>query len=229
MVPSRRHFMEETMNAIRITAVALMLGSLVLGASPARADLKSELDFAVGILERMPPGAIPQEVLAKAHGLVIVQWFKLGAVFGLAGGQGIVVARTPSGWSPPSGIGAGALSFGLQLGARNSDLVFVLNTPAAVEAFSKGSFDFGAEASLAFLKWGAMSSAGVTSDAAVYVYGDTLGLFAGGSLDAGYIAVRDKDNAKAYGKSVPAMSILRGEVEAPPGTAKLQEALAKLE
>ena len=70
------------MNAIRITAVALMLGSLVLGASPARADLESEVDYAVGILERMPPGTIPQEVLAKAQGIVIVEWFKLGAVLG---------------------------------------------------------------------------------------------------------------------------------------------------
>ena len=217
------------MNAIRITAVALILSSLALGASPARADLQSEVDHAVGILERMPPGAIPQEVLAKAHGLVIVEWFKLGAVLGIAGGQGIVVARTPSGWSPPSGIGAGAFSFGLQLGARNSDLVFVLNTPAAVEAFSRGSFDFGAEASAVFLAWGAMTSTGVTPDAAVYVYGDTLGLFGGSSLAGAYIGVRDKDNAKAYGKPVPAMSILRGEVAAPPEAAKLQEALAKLE
>ena len=121
------------------------------------------------------------------------------------------------------------MSLGLQLGARNSDLVFVLNTPAAVETFSKGGFDFGAEASMVFLKWGAMSSAGVTSDAAVFVYGDTVGLYGGGSMAAGYINVRDKDNAKAYGKSVPAISILRGEVEAHPEAAKLQEALAKLE
>jgi lipid-binding SYLF domain-containing protein len=217
------------MNAIRITAVALILGSLALGASPARADLKSEVDYAVGVLERMPPGAIPQEVLAKAQGLVIARWFKLGAVLGLAGGQGIVVARTPSGWSPPSGIGAGAGSFGIQLGARNSDLVFVLNTPAAVEAFTKGSFDFGAEASAVFLKWGSMSSTGTSPDAAVYVYGDTVGLFGGGSLAGAYIGVRDKDNAKAYGEGVEAISILRGEVKAPPEAAKLQEALAKLE
>ena len=217
------------MNAIRITAVALMLGSLVLGASPARADLKSEVNYAVGVLERMPPGTISKEVLAKAQGLVIVEWFKIGAGLGVAGGQGIVVARTPSGWSPPSGIGAGSLSFGVQFGARSSDVVFVLNTPAAVEAFAKGTFDFGAEASVAFMKWGAMSSAGVTSDAAVLVYGDTLGLFGGATLDVGYIGVRDKDNEKAYGEPVSAMSILRGEVEAPPEAAKLQEAITKLE
>lgn len=217
------------MNAIRITAVALILGSLVLGAFPARADLESEVDYAVGVLERMPPGAIPPEVLAKAQGLVIARWFKAGVVFGLAGGQGIVVARTADGWSPPSGIGAGAVSFGIQLGARNSDLVFVLLTPAAVEAFTKGSSDFGAEASAVFLQWGGMASSGVDPDVAVRVYGDTVGLFGGASLAGGYIGVRDEDNAKAYGKPVEAISILRGEVEAPPEAAKLQEALAKLE
>jgi hypothetical protein len=36
---------------------------------------------------------------------------------------------------------------------------------------------------------------------------------------------REKDNAIAYGEPVPAMSILRGEVAAPPEAAKLQEAL----
>jgi lipid-binding SYLF domain-containing protein len=140
-----------------------------------------------------------------------------------------VVARTADGWSPPSGIGAGAASFGIQLGIRNSDLVFVLNTREAVEAFTRGSFDLGAEATGVFLKWGKTSSTGTHPDAAVQVYGDTVGLFGGGALAGGYIGVRDEDNAEAYGEGVTAKSILAGEAEAPPEAARLQAALAKLE
>jgi len=114
------------MKAIRITAAALVSGLLAVGAVPARADLQAEVDHAVAVLDRLPPGAIPAVVLEKAHGLAIVDVFTLGAGLGIAGGQGVVVARTPSGWSPPSGIGFGGVSFGAQVGVRATELVFVL-------------------------------------------------------------------------------------------------------
>lgn len=209
-------------------AFAFVLGVLTLGASPARADLQTEIDQAVAILERMPPGTLPKEVLEKAHAIVIVDMFKLGAGLGIAGGQGVVVARTPTGWSPPSGVGFGSLGLGLQLGVEVTELVFVLNTPAAVEAFAKGNFQLGVDMSVAFFPWGRTATAGITPGAAVYAFGRSQGLFAGISGDGSFIGVRDKDNAIAYGKPVEAMSILRGEVPAPPEAAKLQAALAGL-
>jgi lipid-binding SYLF domain-containing protein len=214
------------MKPFQITALAFVFAVLALGGSPARADLQSEIDQAVAILERLPDGALPESVMEKAYGLGIVDVFTLGAGVSLAGGQGVVVARTPTGWSPPSGIGFGSLGFGLQLGVKVTELVFVLNTPAAVEAFSKGNFELGVNLSVAFLPWGRTATGGITPDAAVFAYGRSQGLFAGVSLDGTFIGVREKDNASAYGKPVPAMSILRGEVAAPPEAAKLQEALA---
>ncbi len=214
------------MNAIRITAAALWCSVIAIGATPARADLATEVDQAVAVLERLPEGALPASVLEKAYGLAIVDVFKLGAGLGLSGGQGVVVARTPDGWSPPSGIGFGGVSFGAQLGVKVTELVFVLNTPAAVEAVSKGNFELGIDASVALLPWGRTATAGITPDAAFFAYGRSQGLFGGISLSGTFIAVRDKDNALAYGKPVAAMSILRGEVTAPPEAAKLQEALS---
>jgi lipid-binding SYLF domain-containing protein len=176
---------------------------------------------------RLPSGAIPASVLEKAYGLAIVDVFAMGAGVGILGGQGVVVARTPAGWSPPSGIGFGGMSFGAQLGVRVTELVIVLETPKAVEGLTKGNFELGADASIAFLPWGRTATGGITPDAASFAYGRSQGLFGGLALSGTYIGVRENDNAKAYGKPVPAMSILRGEVPAPPEAAKLQEALAE--
>ena len=73
-------------------------------------------------------------------GLVPFNSFTSGLTLGRSGrgGTGIVVARTEKGWSGPSAIGTGGIGFGFQAGVQVSELVIVLNTPEAVNAFSKG-------------------------------------------------------------------------------------------
>jgi lipid-binding SYLF domain-containing protein len=217
------------MNRIQTGALGLVVTGLLFAAAPAWADLQADIDQAVDTLGRMPAEAIPASVLENAHGIAIVTGLKAAATFGIRGGKGVVVARTPGGgWSGPSGVGGGGLSFGFQVGIKVTRLVFVLNTPAAVEAFAKGNATLGVDLSVAFFPWGRTATGALTPQAAVYAYGDSEGLFIGLSGDVGGIGVREKDNTIFYGKPVPAMSILRGEVAAPPGAAKLQEALSKL-
>lgn len=62
---------------------------------------------------------------------------KAGFGFSGRGGKGVVVARTRNGWSGPSAIGTGGVGFGLQIGAEVTEFVFILNTDAAVQAFSR--------------------------------------------------------------------------------------------
>jgi lipid-binding SYLF domain-containing protein len=58
-----------------------------------------------------------------------------------SGGSGVVVARLPDGtWSPPSAISVRSGSIGI---------VYVLNTEAAVEAYSKPEMNLGAAFALA--------------------------------------------------------------------------------
>jgi lipid-binding SYLF domain-containing protein len=73
--------------------------------------------------------------MRDAKGLAILTVTKGGFIFSGRGGTGIVVARTEKGWSGPSAIGTGGIGFGFQAGVQISELVIVLNTPAAVEAF----------------------------------------------------------------------------------------------
>lgn len=76
---------------------------------------------------------------ARGKGPAILTVTKGGFIFTGRGGTGIVVARTEKGWSGPSAIGTGGIGFGFQAGVQVSELVIVLNTPEAVNAFSSST------------------------------------------------------------------------------------------
>jgi SH3 domain-containing YSC84-like protein 1 len=210
-----------------ITAVFLSSCSTI---SPQDA-MQAEVDQAATILERfvaMPESGIPPAVLRDAQGLAILNVTKVGFLGSGRGGSGVVVARTEKGWSGPSAIGVGGLGFGFQAGVEISELVFVLNTPAAVEAFSKqGNFTLGGNMSVAAGPLGRAAEAGVGYQAAIYAYSRNQGLFAGVSFEGTGIGTRDELNAAYYGKSVEARDILRGEVQPPAGAKRLLNILSK--
>src|SRR5207302_3719117 len=115
--------------------------ALCVTSSAAHADLQDDVDRAVSTIERfeeIPESAIPPRVLRDAKGLAIITVTKAGFIVSGRGGTGVVVARTEKGWSGPSAVGTGGVGFGFQAGAQVSELVIILNTPEAVNAFSKG-------------------------------------------------------------------------------------------
>ena len=80
-------------------ALGFTFATLLLGSAPARADLQSDIDQSVAILEQLPENAIPASKLEKAYGLAIFNLVKGAAALGVGGGKGVLVARTDSGWS----------------------------------------------------------------------------------------------------------------------------------
>jgi lipid-binding SYLF domain-containing protein len=198
--------------------------------SPARAEgLQAEVDQAAVVIDRfreMPEKSIPEAVLRDAKGLAILTVLKAGFVFSGQGGWGVVVARTPHGWSGPSAIGTGGAGFGFQVGAQVTEFVIVLNTPEAVDAFARdANIALGADLSAAAGPIGRNVAANVMPVAAVYTYSRTQGLFAGASLEGTVIATRDDANKKYYGHPVSPKDILSGKVKPPAGATKLTQAL----
>src|SRR5437773_9364934 len=193
--------------------------------------MQRDVDQAVAVIERfeaIPESAIPPAVMRAARGLAILTVTKVGFIGSVRGGTGIVVARTDTGWSGPSAIGTGGIGVGFQAGAEVSELVIVLNTPAAVDAFAKGgNVTLGADLSAAVGPVGRTAEAGVALQAAMYTYSRSQGLFAGVSLEGTVIGTRDEANAEYYGKPVAAKDILSGKVQAPGGAKQLQQVLSK--
>ena len=213
-----------------ILCSAILL-ALTVGRTPTCVahGLQDDVDQAATIMERfrgMPEHGIPDAVLRDAKGLAILTRLKAGFIFSGEGGRGVVIARTPRGWSGPSAIGTGGAGFGFQVGAEVTEVVLVLNTPAAVDAFEhSANVKLGGDVSVAAGPLGRDIAAGVMPVAAVYTYSRNQGLFAGVSLEGAVVAARPKANEEYYGRPVTPDEILSGYVKPPPGSEMLTVAL----
>jgi SH3 domain-containing YSC84-like protein 1 len=210
--------------------MAVLAFSIVLGASPVYADLQDDVDQAATIIERfqaVPENAIPQAVLKDARGLAIMTVIK--AAFGVSarGGKGLVVARTAKGWSGPSAIGTGGAGFGFQIGGEVTEFVMILNTDAAVKAFSHDvNVTLGGDISVAAGPLGRNAEVGIMPVAAIYTYSRSQGLFAGVSLEGTVIGTRNDANAEYYGRPVTPQEILSGKIAPPSKAKRLQQVLS---
>jgi lipid-binding SYLF domain-containing protein len=208
--------------------VLAMLSLVLVVADAAEQDTVNRCTAIIGEFRQMPEKAIPRDVLSHARGLAIMSVFKAGFIFSGKGGQGVVVARTPHGWSGPSFIATGGAGWGLQAGAQVTDFVIVLNNSAAVQAFSRGgNVTIGADVSAAAGPVGRTAGGAVTPTAAVYTYSKSIGFFAGVSLEGAVVGTQRESNFRYYGQPVRADSILSGIIQPPPGAAPLLRALGR--
>src|SRR5438067_9296709 len=167
--------------------------------------------------QQMPEKAIPRDVLRRAKGLAIMSVVKAGLIFSAKGGQGVVIARTPRGWSGPSFIATGGGGWGLQAGVQVTDFVIVLNNDAAVQAFSRGgNVTIGVDLSAAAGPVGRTAAGAVMPTAAIYTYSRSKGLFVGVSLVGAVIGMQRQSNLNYYRGPLGAASILVGLTKAPP-------------
>jgi lipid-binding SYLF domain-containing protein len=214
---------------------ALLLFVLTLcsacAATSSRETMQGDVDQAAAIIERfeaIPENAIPPAVMRAARGLAILTVTKAGFIGSVRGGTGVVVARTGKGWSGPSAIGTGGLGVGFQAGAEVAELVIVLNTAEAVDAFARGgNVTLGGALGVAAGPVGRTAEAGVAVGAAMYTYSRSQGLFAGVSLEGTVIGTRDGINRGYYGEPVDPRDILAGRIQPPAGARRLLDILAR--
>ena len=219
------------MRTIYVLMAVLAFGVVLLGASPVDASMQGDVDQAATIIERfqaVPEKAIPQAVLKDARGLAIMTVIKAGFGISGRGGTGVVVARTKNGWSGPSAIGTGGAGFGFQIGAEVTEFVMILNTDAAVQAFSHDvNVTLGGDISVAAGPIGRTASVAVTPVAAIYTYSRSQGAFAGISLEGTVIGTRNDANTEYYGRPMTPEEILSGKVPPPRGAMRLVQVLTR--
>ena len=133
---------------------------------------------------RIAEHSIPPRVLRNAQGIALLRVLKGAFFFSGRIGEGVVIARLPGGgWSGPSSIATGGGGFGFQFGGQVTEFIIILNTRAAVTAFSRGgNVELGGALSVAAGPLGRVAEAGVLPLAAVYTYSRSQGFFAGASL-----------------------------------------------
>src|SRR5262245_3821074 len=114
----------------------------------AEAQRASEAAGVLTEIMNIPESDIPEELMARAHGIAVIPHVVKGA-FGFGGqwGKGLMSQRREDGsWTPPAYVEIGGGSFGLQIGVQASDVVLVFSDDTGLKGLLKGKFKLGADA-----------------------------------------------------------------------------------
>jgi lipid-binding SYLF domain-containing protein len=211
---------------IAIIGIGLTLGTI----GNAFADAQSEVKQDAKVLKdftSMPERQIPPAVLRHAKGFAIFRVVDVALLVNGKGGPGIIVTRTANGWSGPLFVGLGGAGLGAEIGGKVKELVLVLNTNKAVEAFSHGNVKLGADLTAHAGPAGASAEAETAfTNIDMFSYAESDGVFAGASIEGSVVAPRTDVNNQFYGKKVTASQILQGKVQTPTAAAPLEKELA---
>ncbi len=206
---------------------ALILAAVLAGAqfsAPAAAVTREEATIQNSMvvlreLQSMPDLRIPDQLLARAEGIVILPTnVKVGLIVGARFGNGVLLVRKADhSWSNPVFVTSGGGSWGFQAGGQVADIVLVLTTKRSIEGITDGKLTLGADATVAAGPVGrtAMASTSLTFDSEVYAYSRSKGLFAGVSLEGNGIFIGRKANRRFYDGEDSAAAIL-AQTKAPP-------------
>jgi lipid-binding SYLF domain-containing protein len=170
-----------------------------------------------------------QEHVKNCKGLLIVpSLVKAGFIFGGSGGHGVLLVRDEKTgtWSQPAFYTVGSVSWGLEIGAQDSEVILMVRTRRGLESLYTSSFKLGADASVATGPVGAGASArGVTAD--MLSFARSKGAYAGLSLEGSVVGTMDKWNHAYYGKEVRPVDIIVSHEVSNPQSEKLRSELEK--
>ena len=109
-------------------------------------DLINRADVTLKYMRGNKDYAELDRYMARAKAVyVIPQLIKAAFFFGGEGGDGVMLARLPDGtWSAPSFSVIGSASFGLQAGAKSSEIVFFIMTDKGLNAILNRDVKLGA-------------------------------------------------------------------------------------
>jgi lipid-binding SYLF domain-containing protein len=206
-----------------LTGLALLLTAAIGYGVASEAHVQKRINESAAVLREImnaPDNGVPQDLLEKAYCVGIVPSLKrAGFIVGGKYGKGVVVCRESNrkGWSGPSTIRIEGGSVGLQIGAGETDLVFIVMNSRGMEKLMQDKFTVGADASAMAGPVG--RSAEARTDAMMHAqilsYSRSRGVFAGVSLEGATLRPDTDDNRDLYGHDVRQSDILHGQVRPP--------------
>jgi lipid-binding SYLF domain-containing protein len=205
-------------------AAAFAIGLIGVVHAPARAadaaTLLAEANTTITDLKRDPVFLNARATLRNARAVLIVpRLIKGGFVFGAEGGDGVLLAHTRRGWSPPAFYTLGSASFGLQIGLEQAELVMFIMSDRALRGVEAGKIKLGAGAGITVVTLGAAGEAATPVNLAgdILVWEVAKGVYGGLTLNGSVIAPQDDTNAAFYGTRASVYDIISGRVRNPAG------------
>jgi SH3 domain-containing YSC84-like protein 1 len=179
-----------------------------------------------------PDKAIPQDLLDKAQCVVIIPGLKQGGfIVGAKYGKGFVSCRRKErlGWSAPGSVRIEGGSFGLQIGATETDVFMLIMNQRGMERLLSTKFTLGGDATAAAGPVGrsteAQTDAALTAE--ILTWSRARGLFAGISLTGATLREDEDWNRELYGKGLKNREIITGNTPPPAAAQALLDDLNK--
>ena len=213
----------------------MMKRHLVIGALAAATLLAKEnepvqrLTEAAAVFEEVmktPDKGIPQDLLEKAHCIVIVPGLKKAAfIIGGKYGKGYVSCRQAdgTGWSAPGTVRIEGGSVGFQIGGSETDAILLVMNQRGADKLLSSEFTIGGEGQAAAGPVGRTATAQTDAlmHAEILSWSRSRGLFAGVSLTGATLRDDLDDNATLYGKKLDNRTIVTTNVRPPKAAARL--------
>jgi lipid-binding SYLF domain-containing protein len=203
-----------------LLALSLFLAGLPLRAADTVQDRLKDSTSILNEIMATPDKGIPQDLLEKAHCIVIVPGVKQAAfVVGGKFGKGFATCRRDNnnGWGAPGAVRVEGGSFGFQIGASSTDVVMLIMNERGMRRLLEDKFTVGGEASVAAGPVGrsasAMTDAQLSAD--ILSWSRAKGLFAGVALSGATLRNDLDTNKDLYGKSMPNKDILMTSMRPP--------------
>jgi lipid-binding SYLF domain-containing protein len=179
-----------------------------------------------------PDKGIPQDLLEKAHCIVIVPGLKKGAfIIGGKYGKGYLSCRKKSGasWSAPGTVRIEGGSVGFQIGGSETDLVMLVMNERGADRLLSSKFTLGAEGEVAAGPVGRSATAQTDAymRAEILSWSRSRGVFAGLALQGATLRQDLDDNNVLYGKKLENREIVTQGVRPPKAAGKLLALLNK--
>ena len=195
-------------------------------------ELDKKVERATNYLEKImetPDTSIPNYLLKRCYGVVIIRQYKVGLFFGIKGGVGVALKKDhkTNKWSGPTFVTSGEGSVGLQMGGQAIDAILLIMNKDGLNALLKAKFKLGVDASIAAGPVGRDTDAKIGIDTAFLVYSRAKGLYIGVSFEGGAISQNNNANEEYYGKKVSVEEIFKNKVNLPDSAKELIRTLEK--
>jgi lipid-binding SYLF domain-containing protein len=202
------------MKRVVLTCVLSMIASSTF-ATPSKDEVKrlNEAGTILSELRNSPDKAIPEELWSKAQCVAVIPSMKKAAfVVGGEYGSGVMSCRTAKDWSAPVFMQLAKGSWGLQIGAEETDLVLLIMNRRGLEKLLDDKVSLGADASVAAGPIGRAAAAATDAQmsAEMLSYSRSHGVFAGIDLSGGVLRPDKEADARAYGADVSARDVVLG-------------------
>lgn len=215
------------MYLLTLLAIAPMLAS--------QDETSRRLDEAAVVFSEImtaPDKGIPEELLEKAHCIVVVPGMKKGAfIVGAKYGKGFVSCRAAhhTGWSAPGAVRIEGGSVGFQFGGSETDVVLLVMNQHGADRLLGDQFTLGGEGEVAAGPVGRSAAAQTDAKmtAEILSWSRTRGVFAGVSLQGATLRQDLEDNAALYGRKLRNREIVDSNVAPPQAASRLLTLLSR--